>query len=221
MFNCENVRHGWARGMCIPQQHVVREEMRKDPSFQDLYHWSRRFEYPFVGAYGDFKAGQWVLDAAGGDTPLQFWIFKKGCQVVNIDWDEKKIKSGIDTTGIITLNGDLSSTPLSPNIFDRVVCVSLLEHCSAPETILQELWRLLKPGGKLLLTFDVASYARWNHTIDEARAAALLRLYGVQELPEKPTDISRWKTAEIERNEGDPAEVELRVIYFCCDKKGA
>jgi len=182
-------------------------------------HWSRLYEYPWALVNGDFKKGQWVLDAAGGDGPLQAMIARTGAQVINVDGDANAFErfKG-DGRGILFAKGRLEALScFQDGAFDRVVCVSVLEHCIDYGIILQELWRVLKPGGRLLLTFDVADYTRWNHTIDEKVAERILSIFRLA-LPSKPEDILGVSIAEIERSETDPTDVLLHVICAWVEK---
>ncbi|MTI44076.1 methyltransferase family protein [Roseibium hamelinense] len=43
-----------------------------------------------------------------------------------------------------------ASLPFSDAVFDRVMMVHALDHCSDASAILEEAWRVLAPGGKLL-----------------------------------------------------------------------
>ena len=49
------------------------------------------------------------------------------------------------------LQADLLHTPFPDNSFDIVFCVGVLHHLSDPKAGLEELWRVLKPGGKICL----------------------------------------------------------------------
>ena len=187
-----------------------------------LDHWSRKFEYPWVMACGDFKSNELALDAAGGDAPLQTLIAAKAGAVINVDSDGKALeraKTNWTRPNIIRYEGDLLKTGFPDGMFHRVVCASVLEHSQEPALILYRLWRMLIPGGRLLLTFDVASYARWNHTIDLAKASELVKFFGLT-VPEKPSDILVARFPEIERKQGDPEFVELNVLCLAVDKEG-
>ena len=51
------------------------------------------------------------------------------------------------------------SIELSSNSAALVACYNVLDHCYSPEKVLKEIWRILKPGGHLLLGCDVYSRA--------------------------------------------------------------
>lgn len=47
---------------------------------------------------------------------------------------------------------DLASLPVEDNTYSTVICNQVLEHVRDPQTVIDELFRVLKPGGKLILT---------------------------------------------------------------------
>ncbi len=183
-------------------------------------HWSRRFEYPWACHYGKFDPFRWVLDAAGGDSPFQTHLASLGCQVVNADhdpsrWPKKPPK------GVLYAEADLRDLScFADDVFDRVACISVLEHIGDCGRALDELWRVLKCGGRLLLTLDVADYVRHNHTIDEDAAATLLRRFGAL-VPPKPADVLVMRFDELLHDgfEGRP-HVHLNVLCVAVDKAG-
>ncbi len=183
-----------------------------------VYHWSRVFEYPWSLFWGSFDKGQWVLDAAGGDGLLQTLITNQGAQVINIDQDSSKKPK--DENKILFSQGDLRKLNIQDETFDRVVCVSVLEHIDSPMQVLKELWRVLKPRGRLLVTMDIASYSRWNHTIDIVGADQIVGLLGLV-VPEIPESVLTQRFNEIERKPSDPLFVDLKVLCFYADKRAA
>ena len=178
-----------------------------------IQHWSRKFEYPWIYTKGKFRRGEWVLDAGGGSAPFQYFLRLTECQVINVDLE----KEGAQADKVAYVQGDLKSLPFIDNIFDKVVCCSVLEHIVEPEKVVHELWRVLKPGGILVGSFDVADYYRWNHTIDYGVTSNLLKLFHCY-LPSFPLKISKMKFPEIERKEDDLTEVELAVLCFSFTK---
>ena len=47
----------------------------------------------------------------------------------------------------------LSSTEFPDDFFDCIVCTEVIEHVNDYQTVIQELKRILKPGGSLMITF--------------------------------------------------------------------
>jgi ubiquinone/menaquinone biosynthesis C-methylase UbiE len=207
-----NWQASWARAE-VGAEHL--KLVQENYEAARLYHWSRRYEYPWVLLNAGLRKGQWVLDAAGGDGPLQHYVEADGCQVVNVDIEPKNRPA--DQGRVVLVTGDVRALPFVDGVFDRVLCVSVLEHVENPAAALPELWRVLRPGGRLLVTFDVASYARWNHTIDRTGAQRLFGFFG-QAVPPEPADVLSAYFDEIEPKGDDPVQVQLKCLCFRCDK---
>jgi SAM-dependent methyltransferase len=52
----------------------------------------------------------------------------------------------------IDLVGDLHRVPLADATLDAVICNGVLEHVAVPERVVDELWRVLKPGGRIYVS---------------------------------------------------------------------
>ena len=94
-----------------------------------------------------------------------------GCQGSIVLDNAKKLglageKIGIDLVelpareGIRLIKGDLTDTGLPAAHFDYLTCLSVIEHGVDVRAFVAECARLLKPGGKLFVTFDY-----WNPKI--------------------------------------------------------
>lgn len=213
----------WASKHPDHYKHWLRCE---DGGHEFLDHWSRKWEYPWILNMGDFHGGQITLDAAGGDAPLQRFLAEKTGVVFNVDQDAEALVRGAqrwDRANIIRRQDDLTKIGsqggyFCEGFFDRVVCASVLEHSIDHMDILKELWWVLKPGGRLLLTLDVASYERWNHTIDIFKANKIVAMFDL-EIPDEPIDVLKATFPEINRSETDPESVELKVLCIAVDKE--
>ena len=77
-------------------------------------------------------------------------------QGIGIDFKAPSIK----TVKIETISASFEKTlPFDDEKFDVVTMLAVLEHLSYPEIILQEVQRILKPGGGLILTVP-SKYAK-------------------------------------------------------------
>lgn len=63
--------------------------------------------------------------------------------------------------GVEYIQGDLMKTPYESNSFDTITCLSVIEHEVDYDLLAKECARLLRPGGKLFITFDY-----WNPKVD-------------------------------------------------------
>lgn len=134
---------------------------------QPLYEWSRRVEYPFLINKILPDQGLRVLDAGSGVTFLPYHLKNVySHDVTCLDCDDsygsimKSVLCKLDENFEIPyVNGDLSKElDLPSESFDVVYSISAIEHIEPEKRIVafSELWRLVKTGGRLIVTIDVA-----------------------------------------------------------------
>lgn len=89
---------------------------------------------------------------------------------------------------------DATRLPFADATFDGVIALSVLEHIPPIERAIAELYRVLKPGGRLLATIDCAPepapYARGVRYFAPAELEALFAPYPVTSPPGAP-DFAR------------------------------
>jgi SAM-dependent methyltransferase len=117
--------------------------------------WSRRYEYKFAIDY--LEKDDTILDAACGiEHPFKFYAASKVKKVIAIDKDERIKELENPLNNLKMYHGDISKTDYVENTFDKIFCISVLEHLQGEElhNVLEEFFRILKPNGKLILTCD-------------------------------------------------------------------
>lgn len=95
-----------------------------------------------VHSYGVWTSGLKPI------TPERF--FEKGAAVETPDIDPE---SGCTYIGDICRQNE----SISDDAFDCVVCTEVIEHRLHPFDAVDEIWRILKPGGNTRQTFDADS----------------------------------------------------------------
>lgn len=88
--------------------------------------------------------GKIVLDMGAKD--MRYAHYFKDAFYVAIDI-EPMISSGL------MIQGDAHSLPFSNNTFDTIISTEVIEHTTWPWIVLQELARVLKPNGKLVISW--------------------------------------------------------------------
>ena len=132
-------------------------------------HASKQWEYLLaIAAIRDLGQRRLrVLDAGGGRGALAFHLAAQGHQVEVIDrdflWDhggdediERRFMQS-PTGNLRFRHGGLHNLPVADECVDVVTCISVVEHLREKPMVLRELLRVLRPGGLLVLTFDIAS----------------------------------------------------------------
>lgn len=109
---------------------------------------------------GDDLRGKRVLDVAGGDGYWAGQTRSRGAYAVSIDLARKKMLYGKSLAHPPELlEADALRLPFEDGSFDVVLSVCAIEHFDDGGAALDEMARVLKPGGELLMSADVLSRA--------------------------------------------------------------
>lgn len=130
--------------------------------------WSRQWEYPYVAqettaAAAALQRPLQILDAGCGVTFLP-WLLQQqaGNAVVHCCDSDSVLESVYQKLNARAANpvhfkvADLRHLPYADNSMDVIYCISVLEHTREYPLIVQEFVRVLRPGGRLIVTFDVS-----------------------------------------------------------------
>lgn len=117
---------------------------------------------------------------------------------------ERLERLGIDKVGIV--EGSVEQVPLADGSFDDVLAIDIIEHVQHPERLLAEAKRVLKPGGRMLITFP-ALHDGYEHFF-----SALGRV------------LKPWKKRQPESSEWHPDhhahDKNIRDWMKLCDEAG-
>lgn len=103
--------------------------------------------------------GSRVLDVGCGSGVLLARMQSLGWQVEGVEPDPAAVEAA-RARGVSVRLGTLEKQDYPENHFDAVHSAHVIEHLHNPLTLIQESWRILKPGGTLvLLTPNVESWA--------------------------------------------------------------
>lgn len=100
-----------------------------------------------------------ILDLGCGSQ--RFRIFCKHLKYFGQDFGQSSTGLGNEKTnyeyGKLDYIGNCWEVDEKDNFFDIILCTEVLEHIPYPEAAIKEMSRLLRPGGKLILTVPLAS----------------------------------------------------------------
>lgn len=101
-----------------------------------------------------------VLDCGCGDGFCLKILSELGKKnIIGVDLDKKILsffKSRV--SNIFIANSDIYHLPFRSEYFDKIYSFEVLEHIEDDEMALEEMYRVLKPGGKLVVTVPNSSY---------------------------------------------------------------
>ena len=98
-----------------------------------------------------------LLDVGCGDKPHQ-GVFPQVTTYIGLDRPSKphaESPRAAARKAAIDLHGSAEALPFLASSFDTVAAFQLIEHLPEPVIFLRETARVLKPGGKLILTFPL------------------------------------------------------------------
>ncbi|HWG46295.1 MAG TPA: class I SAM-dependent methyltransferase [Gemmataceae bacterium] len=128
-------------------QRIVRGEAEEQPKrFNE-----RAIEYRFVFQSASRLCPQKVLDVGTGQSALPALLRICGIVVTASDNVTDYWPEGMYNRHWHVVDDDITKSNL-PGGYDMVTCISVLEHIRDHRAAVQEMFRLLSPGGHLLLT---------------------------------------------------------------------
>lgn len=110
-----------------------------------------------IERYGGELRGRRILDlgagmggtsvalALAGAAPLAFEYNRDYCQIVTL-------RSARYDLALPVINGVGEELPFATGSFDLVICWDVVEHVQDPKLLLAEIARVLRPGGRVLVT---------------------------------------------------------------------
>ncbi len=132
----------------------------------------RRTDHDMVD-FAKVEPGHKLLDVGGGTGRVAVLFDKFPEDVLIVDAAMGMLKQAQEKE-LQTVNGSSEHLPLSAGTFDRVIMVDALHHVKDQVETLNETWRVLAPGGRLVIEEpDIRNF--WVKLIALGEKIALMR----------------------------------------------
>ena len=92
-----------------------------------------------------------LLDAGGGTGRISQTLTKKVSDVVLVDLSISMLLQATNKGRLVKICSYSERLPFEDAIFERIIMVDALHHVISQENTAAELWRVLKPGGRLVI----------------------------------------------------------------------
>lgn len=148
------------------------------------YWWYRaRAELLRVALEGYVGTPARTLDVGSADGPSVGWLQGRGVDV-SLDLDPRGLRAPYGVCGSVL------RLPFADETFDVVTAFDVIEHCDPEEAAVEELRRVLVPGGRLLVSVPAYTWAWSDHDVQNGhhrrytrpRAVAALEHAGLEVL---------------------------------------
>jgi len=144
----------------------------------------------FITAHRALLTGK-VLDVGCGQMPFRH-LLPEGAQYTGLDIPAAD-SFGMDKhPDVVEFDG--TAIPFPDAHFDAVMCTEVLEHAEAPEALVAEMHRVLKPGGSLVLTVPFAARVHHIpydfHRFTRYRLAQMFAAFGAVTIEERGNDLA-------------------------------
>lgn len=134
-----------------------------------------------------------LLDAGGGTGRVSQFFLEKAALIVVADESFEMLQEAKKKEGIQPVQTWTESLPFQNDSFDCIIMVDALHHVANQPGTTSELWRVLKPGGCIIIEEpDIRKF--WVKLIALAEKLALMRSHFLS--PAKISNLFEGKNAK-------------------------
>jgi len=157
------LKRGLAGGIGFPDEPYHREASQSEQEFYArprlVGHVDRQAAARITALYSELLGGaQRILDLmAGWESHLPEGIRATG---LGMNAEEMAANPALDQSVVHDLNAQ-PWLPFADGAFDAVVCALSIEYLTCPQTILRDVWRVLVPGGLVVVVVSHRWFPGW------------------------------------------------------------
>ena len=106
-----------------------------------------------------------VLDLGCGDGNISKFLVGKVKEIKGLDISAKRVQRAAKK-GIDAICGNALKTPYPNAYFDKIICSEVIEHMPQPGKLLDEVKRILKPGGIAVMSIPLQAGEKYPTLLD-------------------------------------------------------
>ena len=102
----------------------------------------------------DQLRGKLVLEAGSGAGRFTEVLLAKEAILHSFDYSnavEANARNNGQSDRLTLAQADIRQIPFAANHYDYVLCLGVIQHTPSPEETIASLWRMVKPGGRLII----------------------------------------------------------------------
>ncbi len=119
-----------------------------------LGHYVDTVEHGLIADLAQPRPGERAIDLGCGTGAYTLWLNDVGTHVTGVDVSRRMLEvAGRKCGGVPLIQADLRKLPFPDGTFDIALCNLALEFIEKPAEVMAEIYRILKPGGRLIAGF--------------------------------------------------------------------
>jgi len=127
------------------------------PNVEALTFRSRR-DYTLDYVLNNIAEDSLILDLGCGAGPVLKKLSRYNYSLIGVDYSYDMLEHARNNLGelckdIPLISSDCEHTPFTDNSFDCVICLGVISYAESIDGALKEIYRILKPGGTLILSY--------------------------------------------------------------------
>lgn len=157
---------------------LARQRLRSEADYCAFQFFQGQLLLRFLRQKGIHVEGRYVLDVGCGYGGYSLALQDAHAKLASLDLFPSSFKQ------LPMVMADGLALPFRQDEFDVVICTSLIEHVRTPHVLLQELYRVTRPGGSMYLSFPPFYSPNGGHQfspfhyLGEQNAVRLARRFG-------------------------------------------
>lgn len=162
MLNCKTCRSIYSSNLPIGEETENYDDYYTEENLQ-VPEFIRKRIGEIIEDFSPYFSSGKLLDIGFGSAILMQVARDKGWKPLGVEVSAPAIEHA-EKLGFEVFHGELSAAKYADDYFDVITASEIIEHCSEPEILLDEVMRILRPGGLFWATTPSAKSLSYHLT---------------------------------------------------------